>query len=118
MNTPNQNTAADFPRVEFKSGRLEVYFAGKPKDNARAILKERGFWWDGRAGCWWLARPVYTRFVRNEPVTTDPIAYALDGLELCGVTVTAEKRAEIKRADAAEADRAGVRGMEIAQGIG
>lgn len=113
-----ENTARRLPRVEFNAGRLEAFFPGKPDNNTRAHLKQRGFWWDGARGCWWLARPVFTRYVRNEPVTTDPIAFALDGLRLCGVPVSAERETEIKRADASHAHQMGARGMEIACGIG
>lgn len=115
MNNTNPNPS---PRVEYSAGRLEVYFAGKPDTRTRATLKERGFWWDGARGCWWLARPVSVRFVRNEPIVTNGFAYALDGLELCGVSITAEQRAALVKADSDAAHQAGVRGMEIASGIG
>lgn len=120
MNNTIENTTdprGALPRVEFTGGRLECYFAGRPDNNTRATLKARGFWWDGSRGCWWLARPVSLEFVRGEPVTRDGFAYALDGLTLCGVPISAERAAELKRADSDAAHQAGARGIEEACGI-
>ena len=117
MNTTQNNTPRALPCVEFNAGRLEAFFAGKPDNNTRATLKARGFQWDGARLCWWLARPVSLSFVRGEPITRDGFAYALDGLSLCGIAISAERAAELKRADNDAAHAAGARGMEDACGI-
>jgi hypothetical protein len=102
--------------IQWNHDRLEVRFPGKPPQEIRAELKRRGFWWDGVAGCWWLARPVTLRFVRNEPVITDGFKYALDGLAFyCGLD--AETRAAITKAHDFAVVNAAERSMEEACGI-
>ena len=96
--------------------RLEVRFDAVPDSATRGELKRRGFWWDGRAGCWWLARPVSLRFVRQEPISQDGFEYALRGLQdYCGLT--AEQASALRKLHSDACDTAGIRGMEEACGI-
>jgi hypothetical protein len=95
--------------------RLEVSFPGKPASQVLGGLKQRGFWWDPARRVWWLARPVSLIFVRNEPVTLDGFAYALDYLATLGLT--SAERAEIERRAEDHHHAQGARGMEMAQGI-
>ncbi len=95
--------------------RLEVLFDAKPSTQTIGELKRRGFWWDGRARCWWLARPVYVRFVRQEPISQDGFTWALEFLREMGLTA-GEADAIRKQADE-HAHTMGARGMEMACGI-
>jgi len=102
-------------KAEFRNGRIEARFDGKPSPQVRGELKRRGFWWDGAAGCWWLARPVELRFVRNDTVSQDGTSWALDYLQYLGMVP--EERAAIVRASDAWCHQQGARGMELACGI-
>lgn len=95
--------------------RLEVSFPSKPTSQIIGELKRRGFWWDSRNLVWWLAKPVGLRFVRNEPIHTDGMAYALDYLAQLGLTQA--ERDEIKRRENEYGHTMGARGMEDALGI-
>lgn len=76
--------------------RLEIQFDSIPSPAIRAEMKKRGFTWDSRKMVWHLYRPVSVRFVRNEPVITDGVEYAL---QFCCdyLGLTAEDRANIKK---------------------
>ncbi len=96
--------------------RLEIRFPDVPPRPIRTVLKERGFWWDGRAHCWYLARPVSLRLVRNEPVVQNGFEYALQAcceyLEL-----TAAEAEQIRKQHEFAGQQAAEQGMEEACGI-
>jgi hypothetical protein len=103
-------------KASFSDGRLIAQFDTKPDRRTINALKGAGFWWDGRAGCWWLARPQAFKIVGGRVHFVDGRAEALNVLRALGMT-DAEAEA-INRADEAHAHRVGARGMEIACGIG
>lgn len=95
---------------------LEVKFDGKPSQNIRNALKYAGFWWDGKEGVWYLAKPVTLRIVRQEPVIRDGFKDALQTLrDYCGLTLEQSNALEKEMHETAEC-RA-VEGMLMAQGI-
>jgi hypothetical protein len=73
-------------------------------------MKTAGYWWDGRAGVWYLARcAVYD----GNKIIPHPFEAAVR----VGLTVAAGNEAEILGAYGRQMDNAGVRGMELANGI-
>jgi len=70
------------------NGRLEVRLRKTPAHICRG-LEARGFWWDGRARCWWLARPVGVRFPKpgGAPTFQDGWAWAMEFCrQYCGAS--------------------------------
>lgn len=104
-------------KAEFRyTTRLEIRFSEIPSTHVRAHLKQRGFWWDARAQCWHLARPVHLRFVRSEPISQDGFDWALEYCQLALGLTTAEA-ADLRNRHETAGHEAGVRGMLAACGI-
>ena len=106
------------PKIAWNDNRrrLEIRFDSKPHARTRTMLKDRGFWWDGKTGVWHLAKPVSLVFMRKEPVPLDGFAYAL---RACSdyLGLTADESARITKQHDFACQQAGEQSMEQACGI-
>lgn len=100
-------------KIEFENGRYEIRFPGKPDGRTIGRLKASGFWWDGRAGVWHLARaPLFDQ--KTGTLIGDPQRAAL---ECVADLYDAADLEEANRRVDDYGHQQGARGMEIALGI-
>lgn len=96
--------------------RLTVRFGVHPPQQEKTWLKEHGFWWDGRAGVWWLARPINHRIDKGRYVPVDGFELALAHLTK-RFGLTEADVSELRRKANDHAHQRGAAGMEEALGI-